>query len=107
MCLCQVGYVDIVTNACPIGCLVVGSEDRDGLAVSAGGIENEWHQMRFGIVVRADLDIWIRSGRIEIAQRYGPQSVSRMEIGEHTLDHKLRGAIRIDRGLWQLLVDRD
>ena len=30
-----------------------------------------------------------------------------MEIGEHALDHKLRGAIRIDRGLYQRFVDRD
>jgi hypothetical protein len=30
-----------------------------------------------------------------------------MEIGEHALDHQLRGAIGIDRGLRQRLVDRN
>ena len=53
--LCQVGHVDVVTNACPIGRLVVGAENRDGISISACGIQNERHQVRFGIVVLADL----------------------------------------------------
>ena len=74
--------MDVVANACPIGRLVVGAENRDGISIAACSVQNERNQVRFRIVVFTDLAIWICSGRIEIAQSYGPQLVSRMKIGE-------------------------
>ena len=57
--LCQVCHMDVVANACPIGRLVVGAEDRDGISISACGIQHEWHEVCFGIVVLANLHIRI------------------------------------------------
>src|SRR4051812_26930963 len=100
---CEIGYVDVVTNTSPIGRLVVGPKNRDGIPIPGCGIQNERQQMRFGVVVLAYLDVRIGSRRVEIAQCYGPQLVGGMEIAENAFDHQLRGAVGIDWRLGQRL----
>jgi hypothetical protein len=63
----QIGHVNIITNAGSIGRVVIGSKDRNVFAVFGSSIQDEGHQVRFRIMVLANLGIWISSGSIEIS----------------------------------------
>jgi hypothetical protein len=73
---------------------------RPMAANSASGI------MGLGIVRLTDLAVGIGARRVEIAQRHVPDAARRFGILQHPLDHELGIAVRVDRILRRILLQR-
>jgi len=79
---CQVGHVDIVMNAGPVRRVVVGTEDGDIGPDSVRGLKDQWDDVRFRIVLLAQLTFGIGAPGIEIAQRDGTQAVRGTSVAQ-------------------------
>ena len=66
--LCQISDVDIVANAGPVRCVVVGTENRYVWAAARGYLQDQRYQMSLGTPFFSDLAIRVSARRIEIAQ---------------------------------------
>src|SRR5262249_37893652 len=102
----QIIDMNVVAEAGPIGRRVVRAEDLDGWPLSHRGLDDEWNEMRFGIVVLANTPIGTGARRVEVAECRIAPLVCRGIVGERALDSELTGAVGIDRMLGLVLGDR-
>ena len=79
--VCQIGYVDKVAHAGPVGGVIVGAQNSHVGAAPAGGIQNERNKVSLRVVAFADLVVGIGASSVEIAQCDGAKRVGIAEIG--------------------------
>jgi len=91
----QVADVDEVADAGAVRRGVVVAENLDGLP-RRGRSQQEWDQMRFGLVRLAQLVLRLRAARIEVAQRHAAQPAVVIELTQDLLDDGLRLPVRAD-----------
>ena len=99
----QVGDVDVVADAGPVGRRVVVAEDRRRPA-GLDGLEDGRDQVRLGVVVLAGP--LGRPGDVEVAQAHAAQAVGPAIPVERSFERPLRLAVRVDRAERRVLGDR-
>jgi len=103
----QVGHMNVVPDGRAIGGGVVRAEDVHVGPQPERRLDGERDQVRFGVVILADLTVRIGAGGVEIAQCGPLQPVSFLVPAQHPLHEELRFAIRIDGRLRMILGDGD
>ena len=97
--------MNVVPDARAVGCRIICAEDAYARLASYCGVESKGNQVRFRVVVLADIAIRIGAGRIEIPQRQVLDTVGLAKPPQCSLKRQLRFAIRIDRPLRRALVN--
>ncbi len=103
----QVGHVNVVANGGSVGRWVVGAEDLELFAATESGFDREGNEMRFRVVVLADLAVGIGASGVEITERSESNGVGLLVPAEDLLDRELRLAVRIHRHLKLIFGDGD
>ena len=102
----QVGDVDVVAHAGAVAGRVVGAVERKRGAQARRRLERDGDQVGLGLVTLAEVALGIGAAGVEVAQRRPAQAVGRLRVGEHALDHRLGGAVGVDRREGRRLRDR-
>ncbi len=93
----QIDYMNVVTNACSIGCLVIVAEDPDLLAPVECHLQNERDEVGLWIVILSQFTIWIGAGGIEIPENHTSKGMGTIESAKHFFHSQFCIAIHIDR----------
>src|SRR4051812_8077242 len=104
---CQIVYVDVIADACAVRRGIVSAEDFDVFTLPKGDLQDEWDEVRFGIVVFAECAVSSGPRCVEVAQGGIAQAVGVRVIGQRVFDDELRKSIRTDRILWMIFGQRD
>ena len=85
---------------------VVGAEELE-LGPQAGrGLERQRDQVGLRVVALAEAAVRVGAAGVEVAQRRPAQAVGPLDVRQHALDHRLGGAVGVDRARWRVLGDR-
>src|SRR3954470_20443528 len=90
----QIGNMDVIADAGAVVSRVILSKDLDIRALSRRDIENQRDQMRFRIVILAQMAVGMRTGCVEIAQAGGTHPMDLVRPVKNPLDHELGLAVR-------------
>src|SRR5262245_25684064 len=91
----QIGYMNIITNARSIQSRIIGSEDFHGIAKSSRRLQQEWNQMRFGLMPFTDLARRTCARGIEVTEDDRSQAVGTVKILEDALYHQFARTIGV------------
>ncbi len=105
VCFAEVLDVDVVADACSVGCGVVCAEDFYGVSFSHCGLYYEWDEMGFGSVVLAECGVLARAARVEVSECGVSEFFCLAEELAHSFDGPFAFAVWIDGGLWEVLCD--
>ena len=103
---CEIGYVDEIAFASPIGGRVIRAEDLQWWTAPGCGIDRKRYEMSFGMVPFAKLSVWICSAGVEVAQKCNVKIPRDGEVLENLLAHQFGMPIRADWLLWCILSNR-
>ena len=97
MTLCEVNYVDVITDAGPVRCVVVIAEYVDALALAGSYLRDVREKVvRDALGIFADEAARVCADRVEIAEQHDlPLVVAPPDIREDPLLHGFRCAVRI------------
>ena len=66
---CEIGYMDEIALAGPVGGRVICAENLQRWTASGCGINTKRYEMSFGIVPFAKLSVWICSAGVEVTRK--------------------------------------
>src|SRR5438874_1469868 len=98
--------MNVIPNASAIGRGIIGAKDLQMRTNAQSRLQDEWNQMRFRIVIFANISFWIGTGGIEVTKRRVAPAIGGGIIGQSPLDGKLGSAVGVDRPLLFILRDR-
>jgi hypothetical protein len=105
--------VDVVTDTRTVGGWVVGPEHRERGLFGApaashprGLAQHEGYEVRLRLVTLSKPPGGVGPRRVEVAERDRREPVGLRVVAHRPLHHELRLAVRVDRQLRRVLVDR-
>ena len=93
----EIGHMDVVADARPVGRGIVGSEDRRPVPTSERDVQQDRNEVRLRVVMLSRPDEAVRACRVEVSQRDAAQAECVMKTPEHRLDEGLALAVRVRR----------
>src|SRR5712671_3274273 len=95
--------VNVIANAGAVGRGIIRAEDLDLRPLAKNGLQDERNEMRFRIVIFANLGIGAGAGGVEIAECSTGPAIGRRIIGQGALHGKFGPAVWINRSLGLVL----
>ena len=104
----KINNVNVITHTRTVGSIVIVSENREALKLTAGNLGNIRKKIvRNSLRIFADQAALMRTDRIEITQYgYAPLRIGNADICENTLDNQFRFSVRVCSGKREILTDR-
>ena len=103
----EVGYVNVIADACPVGRRIVVAEDAQTFDRAGRRHEGARYQVGLGFVAFAKLPVGVGAAGIEVTQQQVGQVVNFGEIPDDLLRHQFAAAVRTQRIGLALFRNRD